>query len=254
MGGTASLLESQDTVKGRTFLSVGGGLSLGPGELWNLPRQPIINPNLRPPTGGEPFVDSLFVSQSVDAGSAFLLSVTNYPSENFGLGTDLAYSGFRSSVDCSVVFNSIDDPRGALNQNVTSPNSSACDDARSKQRDAITFDIAPFIAWRVLPNAEITPVLKASGGLSVGPCTVRVRSFVRELVEAPCSSALRPTFSGTFGLYRQTDVEAQFHFEVRYSVRRWDSLDGPPDNTGMGNSTTIWKGGLGFSMGIDFQV
>jgi len=247
-------LTAQETIAGRTFLSLGGGMTFGPGELWTLRPHAIINPNLRPAAGAPPFVDSLVLTESVNAGSAFLFSVTKYPSNNIGIGADFSYAGLHSSQDCSMVFDSADDPRnGSDPDGVSSPNRAACQDIRSRKRDALTFDIVPFVAWRV-KNGQITPILKAGAGLSLGPCTVRVRSALHELVDAPCSNSKRPTFSGTIGLYRQTDVESQFHFELRYSLHRWDVLDGTPGLDGIGNSRTSWRGAFGFSMGVDFQI
>ena len=229
---------------------------MGPGELWSIRRQPILNPNLRPSAGDPPFVDSLFLSQSVDPGSSFLISVTKYLTDGIGIGGDLMYAGFRSSQNCTVAFDSADDERNALldRETISNPNRSACDDVRLQQRNAITFDLMPFISWRILPKAEITPILKAGIGLSLGPCTVRVRSFGRNLIDAPCSSTRRPAFAGTISLYRQTDLEAHFHFEFRLSLHRWDTLDSAPDLNGIATSTTVWKSDIGFSMGVDFQV
>lgn len=247
---------AQETLTGRILVSMGGGLTLGPGELWVLRRQPILNPNLTPAPGDPPFIDTLYLSHSIESGSSFLLSVTKYVSNSFGIGGDFAYAGLKSGQDCTVTFDSADDDRNARldRETIPNPNRSACYEIRSNQRDAITVDFMPFVAWRILPNAEVTPMLKAGAGISLGPCTVRMHGFYRNLIDAPCSSSRRPVFTGSIGIYRQTDLESQFHFEFRFSLHRWGTLNSAPDLRGIATSTTVWKGDIGFSMGVEFQV
>jgi hypothetical protein len=252
----ASAQLPRPSIDGRTFLSISGGLTFGPGTLWMNSRQPLVNPNLTPAPGAPDYVDTLAISQGVNHGSAFSISITRFVSNGFGFGTDFVYHGFHRSKDCQVFYDSAFPfvTLGANPLEVSSPNLSACNDVRQQSSEGATLDFMPFLTWRMLPESEITPAIKAGAGLSLVPCTVRVYSALRDLINGECTSNTQPMWGMAIGFYRQTDLESQFHVEVRYSVHRWGVVDGNADLTGNASVLRQWHGGFGFAMGVDFQV
>jgi hypothetical protein len=133
------------------------------GKLWTLDRQ------LAPVSSGE--MDSLSLARYFRPSVVIAVGATLFRSPHVGITAEMAYLGLATESRCA--------PRGPYAFDSQFINEQACNSIQGNRLPTNAAALQAGVAWRVLPNAQAQPYLRAVGGAALlGGSFVETRGLV----------------------------------------------------------------------------
>ncbi len=230
------------------LLSITGGVAIG-GDAWTIGRQPLHVLFSTPPE-----YDTLMLARR--HGSAVTLGggATYFPSDHFGVGADIRFTGTSNDDHCTPLF---------LNPDSVHATQQMCDylNAHSTASTVISFNVSAL--YRFLPRGPVSPYIGIATGIATRDnSTVEMvseyydpgkgQTFEATIIADPNRRSVAPELTGVLGLMMPLAPGYQFRLELRDDYMPIDVPSGPASSLDqIAPKTSRWVHRPALTAGLD---